>query len=94
MSYDNPAMLQKFHARAKLNYPLLQDVDAQHVTAFGVLNEAYQPGDRAYGVPHPGLLYIGPDEQIRAKFAVPGFRERPPFALVHATIRKYLQSKS
>jgi peroxiredoxin len=79
MTYDDREILAAFHAARSLNYPLLQDEEVRHVTAYGILNEDYQPGDGGYGIPHPGILYIGADGIILEKFAVPGYRQRPPF---------------
>ena len=79
MTYDDQAILSEFQADKKLGYPLLQDVDAAHVKAYGVLNTDYEPGHMAYGIPNPGILYIKADGTLGAKFAVPGYRERPPF---------------
>ena len=79
MTYDDRAILARFHQEQGLRYPLLQDVDLKHVDAFGVRNQDYEPGDSGYGVPYPGVLYIGVDGKIIAKFAVPGYRQRPPF---------------
>ena len=79
MTYDDRSVLLEFHEKNSLGYPLLQDEDARHVLAYGVLNEDYQPGDGAYGIPHPGILYVGADGAVLLKFAVPGYRGRPPF---------------
>ena len=86
MTYDSRDILKAFHDGQGLEYPLLQDVDAQHVIAYGVLNEDYQPGDRGYGIPHPGILFIQPDGTVALKFAVPGYRGRPPLAEVYEAI--------
>ncbi len=86
MTYDDLEILKGFHDKQNLGYPLLRDEAARHVKAFGVLNEQYQPGDRGYGIPHPGILFIRPSGEIALKFAVPGYRSRPPLAEVHAAI--------
>ena len=78
MTYDDLEILADFHAERELGYPLLADENAKHVIAFNVLNENYEPGHGAYGIPHPGVLHITPDGVIAAKFAVPGYRQRPP----------------
>ncbi len=78
MSYDAPELLRSFHREQSLGYPLLQDVDAEHVSAYGVRNEEYPAGHRAYGIPHPGILLIDAQGVVRAKYAVPGYRQRPP----------------
>lgn len=87
MTYDDIAALKAFHDQQNLGYPLLRDVDAKYVKAFGVLNQDYRPGDRGYGIPYPGILFIRPDGEIAAKFAVPGYRGRPPLEDVYETVR-------
>jgi len=86
MTYDDLAALKAFHDRYDLGYPLVRDVDAKYVKAFGVLNTDYEPGDRGYGIPYPGILFIRKDGEIAAKFAVPGYRGRPPFEAVYETV--------
>ncbi|MEM1435082.1 MAG: peroxiredoxin family protein [Pseudomonadota bacterium] len=90
MSYDSLEILDGFYRSYELPYPLLRDVDQQHVKAYGVLNERYKPGHRAYGIPHPGALLIEPDGRLKAKFAVPGFRQRPPFDAMLATLTELM----
>lgn len=86
MTYDDLEVLAEFHASQKLDYPLLRDEDVKHVSAYGVRNEDYNPGDQGYGIPHPGILYIGADGTVLLKFAVPGYRKRPPFDALLAEI--------
>ena len=80
MTYDSQEILAEFRAARALNYPLLRDTDVKHFSAYGVLNEEYEPGDGGYGIPHPGILYVGKDGTVLMKFAVPGYRKRPPFS--------------
>ena len=79
MTYDSLEVLADFHAAEALGYPLLKDVDAEHVNAYGIRNEDYEPGSRAYGIPHPGIIFVGADGVVKAKYAVRGYRKRPPF---------------
>ena len=79
MTYDDVEVLAAFGAKHDLGYPLLQDVDVKHVNAYGVRNMQYKPGDGGYGVPEPGILFISPEGTVQLKFAVPGYRQRPPF---------------
>ena len=79
MTYDSIEVLENFHSSEALGYPLLRDVDAKHVNALGIRNENYEAGHRAYGIPHPGVLFVDSEGIIRAKYAVPGYRQRPPF---------------
>lgn len=92
MTYDDRAVLESFHAEQTLNYPLLQDIDVRHVDAFGIRNMDYEPGDTGYGIPYPGIIWIGTDGVIRGKWAVPSYADRPPFDEVLAEIRAQLDA--
>lgn len=87
MTYDDLEVLASFHADRELGYPLLSDEGAKHAIGFDVLNEEYEPGHGAYGVPHPGIFLISPEGAIVAKFAVPGYRQRPPMEEVLAAVQ-------
>ena len=86
MTYDGELILAQFHEDHDLGYPLLRDVDATHVKSYGVLNTEYEPGHMGYGIPYPGILFIKADGTLGAKFAVPGYRERPPFEKVFEVV--------
>lgn len=73
MTYDSREILKEFHDERDLGFPLLRDVGGKHVNAFGVLDE-----DLGRGIPLPGILWLAPDGRINAKFAVRGYRTRPP----------------
>ena len=77
MTYDSVEMLKSVEEDEGIEFTLLRDADITHVNALGILNEDYEPGSRAYGVPHPGIFIITPDGVIRAKFAEHGCRDRP-----------------
>ena len=79
MTYDSVEMLKSVEEDEGIEFTLLKDTDISHVNALGILNEDYEPGSRAYGVPHPGIFIITPDGVIRAKFAEEGFQARPDF---------------
>lgn len=86
MSYDSQEVLAAFHSEHGLGYPLLRDLAARHVIAYGVLNPEYPPGHQAYGIPLPGVLLVAPDGRIRAKFAEPDYRQRPAFEEIHRSL--------
>jgi peroxiredoxin len=90
MTYDATELQAAFHREQGLGYPLLHDEDARHVNAWGIRNEQYGPEHTAYGVPHPGIVFLDPDGVIRAKFALPGYRRRPPYEEVLARVRALL----
>ena len=82
MTYDSLEILKGFHDSQELGFPLLSDVDARHVNAFGIPDE-----NMGRGIPLPGIFWLAPDGRINAKFAVPGYRTRPPLAEVLAAVR-------
>ena len=82
MTYDSLEKLKAFHADEELGYPLLRDVDGRHVNAFGVPDK-----NLGEGIPRPGMFWLAPDGGISAKFAVPGYRTRPPLEDVLDSIR-------
>lgn len=82
MTYDDMELIQAFHAEWGISYPLLRDVDREHVDAWGIRNEEYEEGSFAYGIPHPGIVLIAPDGTILAKYAVEGYRTRADWETV------------
>lgn len=91
MTYDNRDVLANFHSSESLQYPLLQDEAAKNVLALGILNDEYAPGHRAYGIPHPGIIFVGADGTVKAKYAIPGYRKRPPFEMLFADVEALTQ---
>lgn len=86
MTYDERLLLAQFHESENLGYPLLQDENARHVDAYGVKNAEYEPGHQGYGIPYPGIIYIQRNGQVALKFAVPGYRQRPPLVEVYEAV--------
>ena len=87
MTYDNPEIIQAFHEKWEIAYPLLRDVDRQHVEAWGIRNQEYGPGTFAYGVPYPGVVLLSPDGEILAKWAENGYRSRADWSEVLDEVR-------
>ena len=87
MTYDPPEAIREFHEKSEIGYPVLRDVDRQHVEAWGIRNEAYGEGTFAYGIPHPGVALISPDGEILAKWAEPGYRSRADWSEVLDEVR-------
>ena len=44
--------------------------------ATGILNEEYEPGDDAYGIPYPGVYVLNSQQQIVGKIFVESYRIR------------------
>lgn len=84
LTYDAPALQQRFIDRHAIGYPFLSDVDAYSVSALGILNGDYAPGDSAYGIPHPGIFVISPQGEIVGKLFIDGYEQRVDAASVLA----------
>lgn len=76
VTYDAPELQQQFVDAAGITYPFISDIDAATILALGILNEDYEPGDDAYGIPHPGVLVLTPDGEIVGKVFIESYRER------------------
>ena len=81
MTFDSIETLQEVSEDEGIRFTLLRDEDITHVNRLGILNDTdYEPGERAYGVPYPGIFLISSDGIIRAKFAEESYRDRPDFS--------------
>lgn len=80
MTYDSVALLKDAELDRGVPFTLLHDADSAHIIDLGILNDTdYEPGERAYGVPYPGIFLVSPDGIIRYKFAEESYRDRPDF---------------
>ena len=82
MSYDSTDINRSFSNKYNLSFPLLSDDKAVLASAFGILNESYPKGHRAYGVPHPGVFMVNRKGVVYAKFAEKDYRKRPALELI------------
>lgn len=93
LTYDAPELQQAFIARSGFSAPLLSDIDAASVTALGILNADYAPGDRNHGLPYPGVFVIGPDGTVAGKLFIDGYETRVDAAAVLAFARAAVQQQ-
>jgi peroxiredoxin len=82
MTYDPVATLKEAEEEYGATFPLLYDEGNTHVKAMGILNTQYSPGERAYGIPYPGIFVLDAQGVIRAKLAEEDYKLRPDFSLV------------
>ena len=94
MTYDAPEDQQAFIEDYAIRYPFLSDIEARSVLALGILNEKYQPGDSAYGIPHPGVFVLNPDMCIVGKIFVEPYSVRVDAAGVLSYADSVLQGAS
>lgn len=79
---DLPKAAAKFVAKTQAQFPVLWDRRGKLANQLRVRNRDYRPGHQAYGVPHPGIVYVGPDGTILGKLARRGYQNRPAFQTV------------
>ncbi len=82
ITYDPVEFLKEVEEDQAVDFPLLHDENVKHVNALGVRNLQYEPGDRTYGIPYPGMLLIDGSGVIRHKFAEERYQDRPALELV------------
>ncbi len=92
MTYESQEIHLNFTKQHDIGYPILSDLDARHVKAFGILNEAYAPGHRVYGIPHPGIFLVDREGNIKAEFSEQEYRQRPQLDRVIEAARKMVMS--
>ncbi len=76
VSYDKPEILADFKEQHKIEFSLLSDQDHQTMKAFDILNKKYQPADKHYGIPYPGVMVISPDRKVTYKYFYEGYKDR------------------
>ena len=69
--------LQSFAGRFDIDYPLLSDSSSRIIRELGIFNENVEPGSKAYGIPHPGLVVIDENLFVRKKQFEAAYDERP-----------------
>lgn len=82
VTYDPVEFLKEVQEDQAVEFPLLHDEDVKHVNALGIRNLEYEPGQRAYGIPYPGIFIVDSQGVIKFKFAEESFRDRPNFEAV------------
>ena len=76
LTYDSPELQQKFVQERGIEYPFLSDIEAYSISALGILDENYRPGEHHYGIPHPGIFVLNSDFEIVGKIFVNGIEKR------------------
>jgi peroxiredoxin len=91
LTYDSPALQQKFIDKFSITYPMLSDVEATSVKNLRILNTEYQPGDSNYGIPYPGVFVVNRAHQIVGKVFLEGYQKRVDADGVLAYAQRVLQ---
>ncbi len=76
LSYDTQETLSAFAAARGITYPLLSDEGSAFIRALGILNTTVEPTNEHYGIPYPGIYFIGADGRVEDKVFHDGHRTR------------------
>lgn len=63
-SYDPQPTLAAFAAARGITYPLLSDEGSAFIRALGILNVSLAPDHEHYGIPYPGIYFVGEDGRV------------------------------
>lgn len=83
ISYDSLEVLNQFVQRHAIKYSLLADTQAQTMTAYEILNQAYKKGDDNYGIPYPGVVVINKQGKVIHKYFYEGYKNRVDFTQLY-----------
>ena len=85
ITYDDPATLASYAAEKDVNYTLLSDTNSAMIDAFELRNEEMDGRGRYEGIPHPAIVFIGADGEVKAMLREEGYKDRPPVETVLET---------
>ena len=76
MTYDKPEIIEAFDEKWDIDFPVLKDVDRQHVDAWGIRNQEYGPGIRLrYSLPRCSSYFSrgrNPWQMGKERLPIPG----------------------
>lgn len=82
VSYDAVETLKAFADARGITFPLVSDPDSSIIKRYGLLNETVEPGNRSYGVPHPGTFMLDRNGVVTARFFEDAYQERSTAASI------------
>lgn len=90
ITYDAPELQQVFIDEFNITIPILSDIKTSTFTSLGILNQDYQPGDSAYGIPDPGMIVVDADGRIAGKLFIEAYSARVDSAAALAFAKQAL----
>lgn len=85
ITYDDPATLAGFAAMNSVNYTMLSDTNSAMIDAFGLRNHDVAEGSVYDGIPHPAIVFLSPEGEVRAMLREEGYKTRPTVETVLST---------
>ena len=93
-TYDAVEQNAKFKTSSELTYPLLSDQESQTVKSLGILNENYEEGSFAHGVPHPGVILVDSEGKVVLKRAEEKYSDRPSMDDLLEDVKRFVEEST
>ena len=84
VTYDSVKELSQFAAENGIDYQLVSDTESTTIIANSLLNEGAEKGTRFYGIPHPAVVILSADGEVRNVHVDTDYKVRPTNADVIA----------
>ena len=84
ITYDAPEILSGFAAENGIEYQFVSDTGSETIKALNLLNTDVDEGSRVFGVPHPAVIVLAADGEMRNLHVGTDYRVRPSNADVIA----------
>lgn len=84
LTYDTPEILAGFAAENDVGYQFISDTGSETIKALNLLNTDVAEGSRVYGVPHPAVIVLAADGEMRNSHIGTDYKVRPSNAEVIA----------
>jgi peroxiredoxin len=89
VSYDSVNILSDFKKQYNIGFTLLADQSQQTINDYGIINQQYQPGDKHYGIPYPGLFVLDKQNKVIQKYFYDGYKNRVDLAQLYRHLKAY-----
>lgn len=77
ITYDSVKDLSQFAAENGIDYQLVSDTESTTIIASSLLNEDATEGTRFYGIPHPAVIVLASDGEVRNVHVDTDYTVRP-----------------
>ena len=77
VTYDSVKDLSQFASENGIDYQLVSDTESSTIIANNLLNDEVEQGTRFYGIPHPAVVVIAANGEVRNVHVDTDYRVRP-----------------
>lgn len=87
ISYDSINVLKEFTEQENIEFALVADQNNQTIKDFKVLNTDYEPGQRHYGIPYPGVMVVNTKGILTYNYFYEGYKQRVKIADLYEQLK-------